>query len=415
MVRLRLTGAGRGWSLALPRRIRPVASGLALAFVAAGLTACASDKIASSIRVTPAKTKIAKKKQPQPPAVVQTAAVAPTAAVASTGAIAPVLAPSQLDEAKLAALKEKYRRPATPPPTPASNPLTPASVELGRHLFVDANLSMNRTKSCQSCHLPNAAWADHHAKPVADNGVPMSRRSQTLLDVAWQEVLLWDGRTDSLEKLVPGPLSSPLIMGLPMEQAVQRVSDNPEYKQMFAKAYPGDGIKPDTLSAALSSYMRTIQSPRTRFDHWVDGDDKALTANETRGFVLFNGKANCATCHSGWRFTDEGFRDIGLRDTADPGRGKLLAGIESMTYAFKTPTLRGSSERAPYMHDGSLPTLESVVDHYDQGGIKRPSLSTDMYPLHLSQDEKQDLIAFLKTLSPGAAAPDATIAATTRD
>ena len=150
--------------------------------------------------------------------------------------------------------------------------------------------------------------------------------------------------------------------------------------------------------------MRTLRSPPTRFDRWIRGDAKALSRAERNGFQLFNGKAQCAVCHSGWRFTDEGFRDIGLADGSDLGRGRIKPQIESLTFAFKTPTLRGVAERAPYMHDGSLPTLEAVVEHYDRGGNPRPSLSPDIFPLHLAEQEKADLVAFLRALSPDPAA-----------
>lgn len=298
----------------------------------------------------------------------------------------------------IAALRAAYRR---PPALPAEASASETVVALGDKLFRSRELSRQRSISCLSCHEPRAAWSDLRAKPVADNGVPMARRSQTLYDMAWQSSFLWDGRQDSLESMVNGPIASPDIMGLPLDAMVARLQGLPDFVVDFQKAYPDFGITPETVSHALSAFMRTLRSPATRFDRWVNGDDKALSASELRGFQLFNGKANCFACHSGWRFTDEGFRDIGLPATGDRGRGRIKPQIESLAFAFKTPTLRGVADRPPYMHDGSVRSLEAVVEHYDRGGIRRASLSPDMFPLGLSAQEKADLVAFMRTLSGG--------------
>lgn len=309
----------------------------------------------------------------------------------------------------IAALRAAYRRPANLPPEANA----PADVVgLGDKLFRSRELSRQRSISCLSCHEPRAAWSDLRARPIADNGVPMARRSQTLYDMAWQRSFLWDGRQDSLESMVNGPIASPDIMGLPLDAMVARLQGLPDFVADFAKAYPDYGITPETVSHALAAYMRTLRSPATRFDRWVSGDDRALTAGELRGFQLFNGKANCFACHSGWRFTDEGFRDIGLPPTGDRGRGRVKPQIESLAFAFKTPTLRGVADRPPYMHDGSVRSLEAVVEHYDRGGLRRPSLSPDMFPLGLSAQEKSDLVAFMRTLSPGPRDAKATTTAT---
>lgn len=335
-----------------------------------------------------------------------------TEVAASLDSRAAVLSPEQVAQKARAAarptdnatLRAKYRRPAD---LPAGAHASAAIVGLGEKLFNSTELSAGRLIACVSCHLPNAAWSDRKDKPIADNGRPMSRRSQTLYDVAWGNAFLWDGRQDTLEGMVSGPIASPDIMGLSLDAMVQRLAFSKEFSAEFQRVYPDIGPTPETVSDALAAFMRTIRSPAARFDRWVRGDDKALSAAELRGFRLFNGKANCVACHSGWRFTDEGFRDIGLADTRDRGRGRIKPQIESLAFAFKTPTLRGVAERAPYMHDGSLRTLEAVIEHYDRGGARRPSLSPDMFPLGLSAQEKSDLVAFMRSLSgpaPGAAA-----------
>ncbi len=127
------------------------------------------------------------------------------------------------------------------------------------------------------------------------------------------------------------------------------------------------------VEMALATFERSIVSTEAPFDRWLNGDDSAIDAAAKRGFALFNGKANCAACHSGWAFTDASFHDIGTAHDDDIGRGRLFPSSAALKYAFKTPTLRDVAHRAPYMHDGSVPTLEAVIDLYDRGGIDRPS------------------------------------------
>ncbi|MGE5766752.1 MAG: cytochrome-c peroxidase, partial [Bacteroidota bacterium] len=172
----------------------------------------------------------------------------------------------------------------------------------------------------------------------------------------------------------------------------------PGYRALFDEAFPGQGITPETIGMAIATYERTVVSSRAPFDRWIDGDETAISQEAQRGFVVFNNRAGCAACHSGWAFTDASFHDIGL-PSDDLGRGELLPDIDVMQYAFKTPGLRDIERRAPYMHDGSLETLEDVVDHYIAGGIPRESLSAEMRPLDLSAQERDDLIAFLRTVT----------------
>jgi cytochrome c peroxidase len=169
------------------------------------------------------------------------------------------------------------------------------------------------------------------------------------------------------------------------------------YRERFDAVFPGEGITVATAAKAIATYERTIVSGIAPFDRWIAGDEKAISESAKRGFVVFNTKGNCQACHSGWNFTDNSFRDIGLPD-ADIGRGKILD-LPSMQHAFKTPTLRDIERRAPYMHDGSVPTLLAVVEHYDHGFVQRPSLSEEVKPLHLTAEEKTDLVNFMMTLT----------------
>jgi cytochrome c peroxidase len=177
-----------------------------------------------------------------------------------------------------------------------------------------------------------------------------------------------------------------------------RLSKLDDYKALFTAAFPNEGMKPATIAKAIATYERTIVSGLAPFDAWIGGDEGAISDSAKRGFAVFNGKGRCASCHAGWNFTDDSFHDIGL-SSGDIGRGKHLPDVIKMQSAFKTPGLREIALRGPYMHDGSLATLEAVVDHYSQGGADRPSRSPLMRPVALSAEEKADLVAFMKTLT----------------
>lgn len=187
-------------------------------------------------------------------------------------------------------------------------------------------------------------------------------------------------------------------MDMPLDSLVERVQRIAGYRRMFARAYPGKPIDAVRIADAIASFERTIVSGPAPFDRWVDGDERALSPSAKRGFAVFNGKGQCAQCHSGWRFTDDSFHDIGVSGS-DSGRVRILPGIGSMEFAFKTPTLRDLSRRAPFMHDGSERSLADVVELYDLGGrAKRRSLAAEIRPLRLTAAEKHDLLAFLGAL-----------------
>jgi cytochrome c peroxidase len=297
----------------------------------------------------------------------------------------------------VAALKAKYLRPASVP-VPAGNAMTKERELLGKDLFFDPRLSGSQFISCATCHNPGFGWGDGLPKGIGHGMKQLGRHTPTILNSAFADLLFWDGRADSLEAQALGPMQSPAEMNMPISQAVETVSAIPGYRPLFEKAYPGEPISDKTIAKAIATFERTVISGEAPFDRWVKGDEKAIPASAKRGFVLFNGKARCAECHSGWNFTDSGFHDIGVADD-DLGRGKLLK-LEAMQHAFKTPTLRNIALRAPYLHNGSKVTLEAVVDFYDAGGrAQRPSLSSEIQPLHMSANEKADLIEFLRSLT----------------
>ncbi|QPF89442.1 cytochrome-c peroxidase [Bradyrhizobium commune] len=301
-------------------------------------------------------------------------------------------APSGID-----ALKALYRRPASIP-FPKDNPYTPEKAALGKKLYFDTRLSVTSAQSCASCHSPGFGWGDGLAVGVGHGMARLGRHSPTIVNAAWSAIFMWDGRLPTLEDQALGPIQSPGEMNMKLDDLMARLASIPEYKPMFETTFPGQGMKAKTLAQAIATYERTVVSERAPFDAWIEGSEKAISEDAKRGFALFNGKAQCAACHEGWNFTNEGFQDIGLPST-DIGRGEYLPGVIKMQHAFKTPGLREISRRSPFMHDGSLATLEAVVDHYDHGGVDRPSRSDLMRPLSLTAQDKADLVAFLKTLT----------------
>jgi cytochrome c peroxidase len=295
------------------------------------------------------------------------------------------------------ALKALYRRPVTIP-FPKENPYTPEKAVLGKKLYFDTRISVSSAQSCASCHSPSLGWADGLSVGVGNGMNKLGRHSPTVVNAAWGAIFMWDGRLPTLEAQALGPIQSAGEMNMPLEKLMARLKLIPEYKPLFENAFPQEGMSPKTLAKAIATYERTVVSERAPFDAWIDGDEKAISEDAKRGFVLFNGKAQCSACHEGWSFTNDGFQDIGL-PSKDIGRGEYLPGVVKMQHAFKTPGLREITRRAPFMHDGSLATLEQVVDHYDSGGVDRPSRSDLMRPLGLTVQEKSDLVAFLKTLT----------------
>ncbi len=224
-------------------------------------------------------------------------------------------------------------------------------------------------------------------------------RTPTLLNVAWTPKLGWDGHFRDLEGVAIGPLSSPDNMNLPVHELIGRLSVIPGYVNAFNATYGKGEITQRKIEQALATFERSIVSTDAPFDRFIAGDQRAIDESAKRGFALFNGKANCAACHSGWAFTDSSFHDIGVAAGDDVGRGRLFPTSVKLKYAFKTPTLRDVTRRGPYMHDGSVATLSDVIALYDRGGIDRPSRDSEIHPLNLSDREKADLVAFLGTLS----------------
>jgi cytochrome c peroxidase len=303
--------------------------------------------------------------------------------------------------AELAAMKAEYRRPAA---LPVGNR---ALADLGRLLFFDPRVSASGNTACVACHLPDRGWSVAEAKSRNDSGKLTSRKSQPLLGLGHVQDDMpfgWDGRNPTLEAQVKSSVATGAMSaretGNPVKLEVieQRIRDVPEYVDRFKAALPGAAISMDTIAQAIAAFERTMEPGPAPFDRWVEGDDGAIPDSAKRGFVLFNRKTTCFACHTGWRFTDDKFHDIGVsRD--DRGRGVALKDDETAQYAFKTPTLRSVALRPPYMHDGSSATLLDVVEHYEKEPIDRPSRSPLFVPVELTAQERADLVAFMQSLT----------------
>ena len=286
-------------------------------------------------------------------------------------------------------------------PYPDDDPPSPAKARLGQALFFDPILSRARDIACSSCHQPALSWSDGRARAIGTSHSPMSLRSPTLIDVAWMGRLGWDGKFRDIEAVTFSPITAHDNMDLTEDEAVARLKAVPSYVRRYVDAFGTAEIDRHGIEQALATYERSIVSGEAPFDRWVAGDGSAVTPAARRGFALFDGRAGCAHCHSGWSFSDGSFHDIGTATGDDIGRGRLFPSSVKLRYAFKTPTLRDVARRGPYMHDGSLPDLRAVIDLYDRGGVARPSRSEEIHPLGLSERDKDDLLAFLDTLTEG--------------
>lgn len=293
------------------------------------------------------------------------------------------------------ALKAQYQRPDTVP-FPAENPYQVEKAALGKMLFFDPRLSEHQNLSCASCHNPSFGWESPLPLSVGSQNTSLPRHSPTIINMAWGEDYFWDGRATTLEEQALGPIESKVEMNLSLEDLVTRLKGVEGYQTLFAKVF-SDGITANNVARAIATFERTVVSGVAPFDRWVEGDESAISESAKRGFNVFNKEGRCADCHSGWNFTDNSYHDIGL-STADEGRMLIDDSSEQNRFAFKTPGLRNIKQRAPYMHNGSMPNLNTVVSHYVAGGVERPSRSEKLKPVPLSQQQMNDLVAFLETL-----------------
>ncbi len=285
---------------------------------------------------------------------------------------------------------------------PKDNPYSPQKAELGWLLYFDKRVSADNTVSCASCHDPKYAFTDGQRFSKGIRGQLGGRSAPTVINRAYSLEQFWDGRAKSLEEQAKGPIANPLEMGNTLEACAKCIAEIPGYRKRFREAFGSDAVTIDRIAQAIATFERTVLSGNSPYDRFKAGDEKALTDSQKRGMtVFFSNNARCDSCHEGFNFTNGKYANVGIgmdREKPDLGRYEVTK-QEADKGAFKTPTLREVAHTAPYMHDGSLTTLEEVVEHYNKGGIKNPWLHQDVRPLNLTDQEKKDLVEFLKALS----------------
>ncbi|MBI1903816.1 MAG: cytochrome-c peroxidase [Planctomycetia bacterium] len=303
-----------------------------------------------------------------------------------------ILAGAFVPAGELAPLPERV-------PEPKENPTTEAKVALGRQLFFDVRLSGRNDMSCATCHDPAKALADGLAKGKGFGGKTLSRNTPTLFNVAFQISLFWDGRAKTLEEQALGPIASPDEMHQEIEALPAELEAVPDYARQFRDVFGGPATA-ERVAQALAAYERTLVTRRSPLDRYLAGEKDALSAEAKRGRELFLGDAGCVRCHNGPLLSDGKFYRVGV-DFRDKGLGGVTGKKEDL-YKFRTPALRDVARTAPYMHDGSLATLDDVVRFYfrEVPSVVPDGLALDIEPLqNVSLMEAPDIVAFLEALS----------------
>lgn len=320
---------------------------------------------------------------------------------------------------------------AVRPSDPTTNATTAAKVELGRRLFYDGRLARDGLRSCAACHVQANAFTDPSPFSWGVTGQHTTRQTPSLANVGFATVLTWaNPQVHSLEDQVSGPMfgADPIEMGMEGRRGelIDRLTEEPVYRDLFAKAFPGEAISIPSVAKALAAFERTLVSVDAPYDRYKRGEASAISESAKRGEALFYGeRLKCGACHSGPFFTDAAtaepfpFHNTGLYNVDDQGAYPANnTGIHRITGApadmgrFKTPSLRNIAVTAPYMHDGSLKSLDAVIDAYAAGGLMLPAGQANAgdgraSPLKdsritaftLTADERRDLIAFLNALT----------------
>jgi cytochrome c peroxidase len=321
---------------------------------------------------------------------------------------------------------------------PQDNPETPEKVALGEKLFFDGRLSADGSVACASCHDPEHAFTDGRPTSVGIRGRAGQRNAPTILNALYNKTQFWDGRVNTLEEQAALPIVSPIEMGQPtVDAAIAKIAAISEYQDAFKAVFGHAPNAPDLLRA-IAAYERTQLSFDSPFDHFMAGETNAIGDDAKRGWEIFNGRGRCNLCHALsatepnlTSFTDDDFHNIGIgilrhnvvelarraKELINSGDAEaidraalqtdmsalgrfLITKKEEDTAAFKTPNLRNVLVTGPYFHDGSQETLWDVVDHYNKGdGLKNPYLDEDIQPLALTEDEIDDVVAFLASLT----------------
>jgi cytochrome c peroxidase len=297
-----------------------------------------------------------------------------------------------------------------PVPIPPDNPPTAETIALGRQLFYDTRLSADNTQACSSCHDPNRWFEDNHSLSKGVTGKMGERNAPTVINATYLPLQFWDGRAASLEEQAGAPIANPVEMNQTHDVSVAKLAKDPIYPPMFKAAFGTDDITIGRVVKAIASFERTLLSGDSAFDRYeYDGDKSALTPAQIRGLAIFRDphKGNCAACHTidskYALFTDGKFHNIGegvVDDSTFKDIGRYHeTKVETDKGAFMTPSLRNVARTAPYMHDGSLQTLNEVVDFYAGGTNSNPFLDKEIHDIQLSGQDRADLVEFLKSLN----------------
>lgn len=292
--------------------------------------------------------------------------------------------------------------PLPPVPIPASNPQTAAKVELGKMLFFDPRLSANDHWACSTCHNPSFGYGDGLPRSLGfGDEKELGRHSPTIINIAYNSAQFWDGRAATMEDQAIGPIVASREMNSNPQQMIKEITDIPFYNDKFKEVFGGTPSMKN-VGMAIAAFERTIVTGESKFDRYAKGDKKAFTEQEKRGLILFISKAACTQCHKGPNFTDNSFQNLGVPQegpsTEDFGRYDVTKDPNDKG-AFKVPTLRNIAMTPPYMHTGVFNTLDQVVEFYNQGGGDHSNKSPKVLKLNMNDDEKKDLVAFLKTLT----------------
>ncbi|MEM1001111.1 MAG: cytochrome c peroxidase [Bacteroidota bacterium] len=296
------------------------------------------------------------------------------------------------------------------PVIPIGNPLTEEGVELGRRLFFDPILSGDESQACASCHRPNLAFTDDRPTSIGIEGIAGHRNSMPIFNLAWNysERFAWDGKELSLERQALEPVENPIEMNSNWDEVINRLRSHPEYPELFNRAFPSETLNAELVTKAIAQFERTLISANSKFDRYSLGLE-SLTDQELNGLDIFlrEDKGDCFHCHGNPNnplWTDNDFHNNALDATfTDLGLGEVTG--DPQDYGkFRTPSLRNLQFTAPYMHDGRFETLEEVIDFYSEGLQDSPTVDPLMKNVaqggvQLLNDDKEDLIAFLLTLS----------------
>ena len=287
-----------------------------------------------------------------------------------------------------------------PIPWPADNPYSADKVELGKVLYFDKRLSADNSVACASCHAPERGFTDNSPVSTGIRGQKGGRSAPTTINRAYSLAQFWDGRAATLEEQAKGPIQNPIEMGETHVNVVAKLNAIAGYRALFEKSFGSPEVTIDNAAKAIATFERTLLSGNSPYDRYKAGNKAALTAAQVRGMDVYFNTAKCDQCHEGVNLTANAYANLGIgTDKPEPDEGRFAVTKDPADWGkFKTPTLRDISKTAPYMHDGSLKTLEEVVEHYDKGGIANKNLDEKIKKLNLTADQKKDLVEFLKSL-----------------